>query len=382
MDATLTFRLFGPMLVSIGAAPLPKMRSRKALWLLALLSTRPNRPVARDWVASTLWPDVPLATAFANLRPVLTDLRHTLGKNGEPIRFLDRNTLFLDLTDVDHDVARFDTAIRKEDFAQAVDLYGGAFLEGCNEEWVPQERERREIDVLRALQTLGEQAIQSDDCERALAHFSRAIAIDIWRDAPRRGQMTALAKMGDVNAALHIYREFAHLLSAKAATEPDPATTDLYRQLRAYVGRRLRSAGPTANLAPRLACGSGSVGNLEKAYRFDAYRFIPKRRLLLHDENPVRVGGRALDLLDLLIRRAGDPVDKDELISHCWPDAVVNQNNLAVNIAALRRALGTPSGLSYIVTLPGRGYRFVAPVHVETLGSLPGALLSGPASFA
>ena len=238
MDTTLTLRLFGPMLVCIDDAPLPKMRSRKALWLMALLSTRPNRPVMREWIASTLWPDVDLSTAFANLRPVLSDLRHALGKDGERIQSLTRNTVLFDLTSVDYDVARFDAAMRKDDFAQAVDLYRGPFLEGCNEEWVPQERERRQFECLRALQSLGEEAIQSGECERALAHFSHAVALDAWRDAPRRGQMQAFAKMGDVNAALHVYREFAHLLSAKAATAPDPATTELYGQLRAYAGRR------------------------------------------------------------------------------------------------------------------------------------------------
>lgn len=242
MHAHLTLQLFGPMLVCIGGEPLPKLRSRKALWLLALLSTRANRPVAREWIASTLWPDADLATAFSNLRPVLSDLRQALGIDGERIQSLDRNTVLLDLVSVDHDVARFDAAIRKGDLAQAVDLYRGPFLEGCNEEWVPQERDAREIECLRALQVLGDQAMQADDGERALAYFSRAATIDVWRDAPRRGQMQALAKMGDVNAALYVYREFAHFLSATASSEPDPVTTDLYGQLRASVVSRLRPA--------------------------------------------------------------------------------------------------------------------------------------------
>lgn len=111
------------MLVIVGDEPLPRVRSRKALWLLALLSTRANRPVAREWLATTLWPDVDLAAAFANLRPVVSELRRALGEHGERVRSIDRNTVILDLNGVDLDVERFDAAMRKEDFATAVELY-------------------------------------------------------------------------------------------------------------------------------------------------------------------------------------------------------------------------------------------------------------------
>ncbi|RYG88696.1 tetratricopeptide repeat protein, partial [bacterium] len=237
MDAPLTIRLFGPMLVLIGDEPLPRTRSRKALWLLALLATRANRPVAREWLASTLWPDVELAAAFANLRPVVSELRRALGGQGERVRSIDRNTVILDLQGVDLDVERFDAAIQKEDFAVAVDLYRGPLLEDCNEEWVPQERAVRETDCLRALQSLGEGALEAKDPDRAISSFSRAIALDSWRDAPRRGLMEAFAAQGDINAALQTYRDFAHLLSAEAAGTPDAATVELYRKLRALAKR-------------------------------------------------------------------------------------------------------------------------------------------------
>lgn len=245
MATTLTIRLFGPMLVLVGNEPLPRMRSRKALWLLALLSTRANRPVAREWLASTLWPDVDLAAAFANLRPVISELRRALGEHGERIRSIDRNTVALDLEEADVDVVRFDAAMRKEDYANAVALYRGPLLEDCSEEWVPQERAAREADCLRALQALGERALEAKDHDQAIAHFSRAIALDAWRDAPRRGLMRALAGQGDINAALQIYRDFAHLLSAEASATPDAATSDLYRQLRTDAKR----AGSTKRIA-------------------------------------------------------------------------------------------------------------------------------------
>jgi len=102
-----------------------------------------------------------------------------------------------------------------------------------------------------------------------------------------------------------------------------------------------------------------------RIFCFGECRFIPDRQLLLHRGVPIHVGARALDLLHALVRRPGDLVGKDELIRFAWPNIFVHEANLKVNIAALRRALprGQPD-LNYIATVPGRGYRFVAPVRV------------------
>jgi DNA-binding SARP family transcriptional activator len=70
--AALSLTLLGPMQVWVHGQSLPPLRSRKPLWLLALLTLRPNRPVAREWLAGTLWPDTHQSQAFANLRTVLT----------------------------------------------------------------------------------------------------------------------------------------------------------------------------------------------------------------------------------------------------------------------------------------------------------------------
>jgi predicted ATPase/DNA-binding winged helix-turn-helix (wHTH) protein len=100
-------------------------------------------------------------------------------------------------------------------------------------------------------------------------------------------------------------------------------------------------------------------------YYFGDFRFVPTRQLLLHHDVRIRVGSRALDLLHALVRRPGQLVTKDELIRFAWPNTFVQDENLKVNIAALRRALATiASEHSYIATVPGRGYRFVAPLRV------------------
>jgi len=78
---------------------------------------------------------------------------------------------------------------------------------------------------------------------------------------------------------------------------------------------------------------------------------------------PVAIGSRALDILAALIERRGDIVSKEEILAAGWPQTVVAEGNLFVQISALRRVLdGIQSGQSCIQTVTGRGYRFIAPV--------------------
>ena len=78
---------------------------------------------------------------------------------------------------------------------------------------------------------------------------------------------------------------------------------------------------------------------------------------------PVAIGARALDVLGALVERAGDVVTRDEIIAAAWPEAVVEDNNLNMQIAALRRTLDDgATATSCIQTVPRRGYRFITPV--------------------
>jgi DNA-binding winged helix-turn-helix (wHTH) protein/tetratricopeptide (TPR) repeat protein len=102
-----------------------------------------------------------------------------------------------------------------------------------------------------------------------------------------------------------------------------------------------------------------------RAFAFGPFRLVPERQLLLRGEQAVRIGGRALDLLTALVERPGDLVSKSELLAQVWPDTNVDESNLKVNVAALRRVLEKgPDTPQYIATIIGRGYRFVAPVQV------------------
>jgi predicted ATPase/DNA-binding winged helix-turn-helix (wHTH) protein len=96
---------------------------------------------------------------------------------------------------------------------------------------------------------------------------------------------------------------------------------------------------------------------------FGRFRVLPRRReLLAVDGQPIKLGGRAFDLLIALIEVRGDIVGKDALMARVWPDRVVDENNLRSQIAALRAAFGAEREL--IRTVSGRGYQFTGAIRV------------------
>ncbi|ATE77023.1 ATP-binding protein [Pseudomonas frederiksbergensis] len=110
--------------------------------------------------------------------------------------------------------------------------------------------------------------------------------------------------------------------------------------------------------------------NSDTVLRFGPYAFHLHQRLILDGDRPLRMGGRALDILQVLVEHAGAVVSKEALIAHVWPTSVVEEINLRVHIAALRRALGDgPNGQPYIVNIPQRGYSFIAPVQHDRAGT-------------
>jgi predicted ATPase/DNA-binding winged helix-turn-helix (wHTH) protein len=105
---------------------------------------------------------------------------------------------------------------------------------------------------------------------------------------------------------------------------------------------------------------------------FGPFRLFAAERLLEKADQPLQLGGRALDILITLVERAGEVVTRKELISRVWPDVIVEEANLRVHVAGLRKALGDGhNGARYVANVPGRGYCFVAPV---TRSALPRSL--------
>jgi predicted ATPase/DNA-binding winged helix-turn-helix (wHTH) protein len=117
----------------------------------------------------------------------------------------------------------------------------------------------------------------------------------------------------------------------------------------------------------------------EHAISFGPFRLLAAQRLLLEGDNPVRLGSRAFDILAALVERHGEVVGKKDLIARAWPQTFVEDANLKIQVSALRRALGDgQGGHRYVVTVPGRGYNFVAPVRREEHSRAPSAPTSAP----
>lgn len=96
--------------------------------------------------------------------------------------------------------------------------------------------------------------------------------------------------------------------------------------------------------------------------QFGPFRLDLARRQLTRDGAPVRLGARSMDILCVLAAAKGELVTKDQLMARIWPGNIVEENVIQVHVSALRKAIDDEqNSASYVVTVPGRGYRFVCP---------------------
>ncbi|PYQ57032.1 MAG: hypothetical protein DMF53_23795, partial [Acidobacteria bacterium] len=101
----------------------------------------------------------------------------------------------------------------------------------------------------------------------------------------------------------------------------------------------------------------------KQVYEFDGFRVDPVRRRLLKGGELVSLTPKAFSILVALLENRGQVVEKEDLIRRIWPDTYVTEANLTQNISSLRKALGERANdHRYVVTVPGRGYSFVADV--------------------
>ena len=109
-----------------------------------------------------------------------------------------------------------------------------------------------------------------------------------------------------------------------------------------------------------------SVASSDHAISFGPFRLVPSQQLLLEGDQPLRIGNRAFHILTTLVENAGEIVSKEDLIARVWPNTYVEDGNLRVHIAAIRKILGDGrEGNRYVANIPLRGYRFVAPISIS-----------------
>ena len=251
--AQLSVRLFGPIELQQNSVPCPRPRTRKELWLLALLALRHRASCDRRWLAVTLWPDSDETQALRNLRRSLSNLREVLGTEAYRLFAPTPRTISLDLSGASCDVHEFDALITRGDTCSleaAVALYRGPLLDGCLEEWAIQECDARARAYLDALETLAGEAAANQDAARQVRVLRRIVSADPFRETAQCALMTALAAGGDRAGAMLVYRQFRLRLHEELQAEPEAQTTALYRRLRdASRLPAFRNAGDSRTMA-------------------------------------------------------------------------------------------------------------------------------------
>ena len=107
-------------------------------------------------------------------------------------------------------------------------------------------------------------------------------------------------------------------------------------------------------------------------YEFGDFRLDAEKRLLWREDEPVPLTSRVFETLLYMVEHHDTVLDKERLMEAVWPDSIVEENNLTQNISTLRRVFGeTPGSHRFIVTVPGRGYRFVAEVRLREADAGP-----------
>jgi len=114
--------------------------------------------------------------------------------------------------------------------------------------------------------------------------------------------------------------------------------------------------------------------HLPRFYEFGAFRLDAEKRLLWRNDETVSLMPKPFDVLVTLVRRHGEVVTKDDLMTSVWRDTVVEENSLNVNVSALRKVFGErPHKHRFIVTIPGIGYELVADVREVLADAKEGA---------
>jgi DNA-binding SARP family transcriptional activator len=210
---------------------------RRRLALLALLSRSPNYTLSRDKVIALLWPESTTAEARHLLSVSLHALRKELGEDA--IRTLG-DDLRLEPTSLTVDAWEFDQALIAGEFAKAIELYVGPFLDGVHiagadefAKWADDERSEMAAQYADALERAAQNFSESGEAVRAAELWRRRSQLDPYQGRIALAYMRALAASGDRAGAIQHGRNYTNLLRAEFGTEPEPAIRQLMEDLKA-----------------------------------------------------------------------------------------------------------------------------------------------------
>ena len=268
----LTLRAFGGLSLhrarrdgeDFSAAPVP----RRTLALLALLAASNGAGVSRDRAAALLWPDSSDDAARNSLRQALFRLKQTVGS----AVVIGTSELRLDEALITSDVGVFRDAIASKRLRDAVESYGGAFLDGfvlrgCDEfeRWGNERRTELAADYRRALQRLADAAGDAGDITAELEWRRRLCASDAVDPISAGLYMSALGRAGRAADALRHFASFERVLRAELELEPPAELQDLVRALRAgaqgAAPTTVERSGQTTMPEPEIALGAQARPN-------------------------------------------------------------------------------------------------------------------------
>jgi predicted ATPase/DNA-binding SARP family transcriptional activator len=189
-------------------------------------------------VAFVLWPDDDENAALSNLRRHVALLENALPRVGGPWLRKDRTTIQWAADPRGMiDVVRYEALSTKpEDYAEAVELYRGEFLETADDEWVVARRDQLRGRQMEMLQHLAETLRSSGAFERSLAYAQQAYRLDPWCEDSLRVVMGLRRALGDVSGALGEYRTFKERIREELGVEPAPETIAARAELTGRIG--------------------------------------------------------------------------------------------------------------------------------------------------
>lgn len=228
----LEIRLFGQPDIRYDGAPVKFAKRSATLAMLALLVLKGGRPLSRESLAFTLFPDDDETNALAELRRYIYLANKALpARNGDPWIVSDAETVrWNDAGDAFVDVAEFERLAESPPTRQrAVDLYGGDLLENVYEDWVLAERERLRARYFSLLDELVVYYRSERNFSAAIACAKRVLSNDPWREDALRALVAVRYESGDTAGALAEYDRFAKRLRDELAIAPMPETVAIRR---------------------------------------------------------------------------------------------------------------------------------------------------------
>ena len=224
----LEIRLLGQANAFSAGVPLKFAKRSTTLAMLGLVVLRRAQPVARTFLAYTLFPDSEEEQALTELRRYLYLTGKTLPRppNGEPWLIVDAETVrWNEASGAFIDAVEFERlAADESSYAAAVELYGGDLLEDSYDDWIVVERERLRTLYLKRLADLVERSRRARDYATALGYANRLLAADLWREDVVRQVMSIRYAAGDASGALAQFDRFAKRLRDEMGLAPMPDT--------------------------------------------------------------------------------------------------------------------------------------------------------------